>query len=43
MDVRSNGFVVHAINERKKVVFKGEVKTKKGGRQGLMGRWGRER
>jgi len=42
MDVSSKSFVVHAINERNKVVFKGEVPPSRAGLALLMKRLGEE-
>jgi len=42
MDVSSKSFVVHAINEKKKVVFKGAVEPSREGLGKLMGRLGKE-
>jgi transposase len=42
MDVSSKSFVVHAINERKKVVLKGEVPPSRAGLASLMKRLGEE-
>jgi hypothetical protein len=42
MDVRSKSFVVHAINERKKVVFKGAIAPSREGLPSLMKRLGAE-
>ncbi len=42
MDVSSKSFVVHAINERNKVVFKGEVLPSRAGLASLMKRLGEE-
>ena len=42
MDVSSKSFVVHAINERRRVVFKGAVEPSREGLEKLMGRLGKE-
>lgn len=42
MDVSSKSFVIHAINERKKVVFKGEISPTRKGLKQLMKDLGRE-
>lgn len=42
MDISSKSFVVHAINSRKKVVFKGEVKPTRQGLRQLMKDLGNE-
>ena len=43
MDVSSKSFVVHAINERKKVVFKGSIAASREGLASLMKHLGEER
>lgn len=42
MDISSKSFVVHAINERKKVVFRGETKPTRDALKKLMRELGRE-
>jgi transposase len=42
MDISSKSFVVHAINERKKVVFRGETEPTRGALKKLMSDLGRE-
>jgi transposase len=42
MDVSSKSFTVHAINERKKVVFKGDIKPTRAGLRGMIEGLGRE-
>jgi transposase len=42
MDVSSKSFTVHAINERKKVVFKGDIKPTRAGLRGMIEELGRE-
>jgi transposase len=42
MDISSKSFVVHAINERKKVVFKGAIAPSRAGLSALMQRLGKE-
>jgi len=42
MDVSSKSFTVHAINERKKVVFKGDIKPTRAGLRGMIEGLGKE-
>ena len=42
MDISSKSFTVHAINERKKVVFKGDIKPTRAGLRGMINELGKE-
>ena len=42
MDVSSKSFTIHAINERKKVVFKGDIKPTRSGLRGMIAELGKE-
>ena len=42
MDVSSKSFTIHAINERKKVVFKGDIKPTRSGLRGMIAELGAE-
>ena len=42
MDISSKSFTVHAINDKKKMVFKGEVKPTRAGLKGMIKRLGNE-
>lgn len=42
MDISSKSFTVHAINERKKVIFKGDIKPTRAGLRGMINELGKE-
>ena len=43
MDISSKSFVIHAIDERKKVMFKGEIEPTKKGLRDLFAQLGPQR
>jgi transposase len=42
MDISSKSFTIHAINERKKVIFKGDIKPTRAGLRGMINELGKE-
>jgi len=43
MDISSKSFTIHAINNRKKIVFKGDIKPTRAGLKGMINELGNQR